>query len=201
MSIARSALDAMRGVTRRSDDSPWIVVRTEPRREETAKESLGREGFEVYLPVRKQLVLPPRNTLSHRQRQNYFQQGHWEPRPWLPGYLFVKAGYGRTSLRSLHTLVGVIGPVFFGEELALVHASEIAVIRKREAEDTLDTYEGSSPFGFEVDEEIRIADGLLTGFNAKVESVDPTKQKIGVLANLLGALRRIDLHISQVEKL
>lgn len=206
-SISERALAAMRPITApepvvvfRPEPASWMVIRAEPRREELAKEWLELEGFQVYIPMQKVFVLPPRNTLSQRQRRHWLGRGKWEPRPWLPGYVFV-AGPGRISVRDIHNLAGVVGPVFFGEELACISAAGIAHIRKREAAETLDVYAGRTPFKFQVGEEVRVNDGAFTGCNAQVERIEENQEVVHLLTDLLGRKVRMQLHGDQIEKL
>lgn len=182
------------------EPASWMVVRAEPRREEVAKEWLELEGFRVYLPKQKVFVLPPRNTLSKRQRRQWLGRGKWEPRPWLPGYLFV-AGPGRMSVRDLHSLSGVVGPIFFGEELACISAAGIAHIRKREASETLDVYAGRTPFPFQVGEEVRVNDGALSGCNAEIERIESNQEVVHLLTNIMGRKVRVQVGGDQIEKL
>lgn len=179
----------------------WNLIRTEPRRYAIAKQTLEREGFCVYVPMQKTLCLPPRNTLSQRQRRNYFSQGRWELRPWLPGYVFIPAGEWHVPARDMHELTGVIGPVTFGENLASMSAAAIAEIRKREANETLDVYQFSSPFAFKVNDAVQITDGPLMSWPAKVERVEQDREILNLLVNIFGRQTRVSLMFDQVEKL
>lgn len=201
--ISERALAAMRPVPPADVPSvePWLIIKAEPRQEMTAEAYLARSGFEVYVPRRKVLVMPPRNRLSQRQRRAYFSMGKMEMRPWLPGYCFARAAVATLSLRDLHTLKGVSGAVYFGESLAKISASAVAAIRRREVDGTLDVHSSVTPFRFEVGEQVRMTDGLLSGHNATVERIEDNQEIAHMLANLFGRQTRVSLHVSQIEKL
>jgi transcription antitermination factor NusG len=201
-SISQRALAGMRSEpTVAPDSARWNLIRTEPRRYDIAQQSLEAEGFTIYVPKIKTFVKTPLNKLSHAQRRKgYFARGTWEPRPWLPGYVFSKDEGWPVAARDLHKLTGVLGPVYFGEEIASLSRAAVSEIRKREAEETLDVHSFAVPFGFSVGEEVRIADGPFVGFNASVEKVEDA-EILNLLANIFGRKTRLQLHVDQVEKL
>lgn len=74
----------------------WYLVLAKRGRERLAKDSLERKDFEVYLPMH---APPPARPVAGR--------GTPQPRPFLPGYLFVSVDVGRPGWRDIFSAFGV----------------------------------------------------------------------------------------------
>lgn len=95
----------------------WLLVRTKPRQERLASESLECRGIGVYCPR----ILEPREHIRAARA----------PLPLFPSYLF---GLCRLA-ESFHALAycpGVSGPVRFGDRLAAVEEEDVALLREKE---------------------------------------------------------------------
>ncbi len=98
----------------------WYVVNTQPRKEESAREHLLRQGFDVYLP-------------RWRKRRSHARRIEWVPAPLFPRYLFVGFDIGITRWRVIQSTVGV-SHLVCNDGLPLPMADDIVEqIRAREA--------------------------------------------------------------------
>jgi len=98
----------------------WYVVNTQPRKEESAREHLLRQGFDVYLP-------------RWRKRRSHARRIEWVPAPLFPRYLFVGFDIGITRWRAIQSTVGV-SHLVCNDGLPLPMADDIVEqIRAREA--------------------------------------------------------------------
>lgn len=85
----------------------WYLIHTKASQEQVARENLGRQGFETYLP-----------TINTARRR----AGRWKPvvGPLFPGYLFVQLDVGQHNVGLIRSTRGVIGLVRFGRQLVPV---------------------------------------------------------------------------------
>jgi hypothetical protein len=116
---------------------PWTIVKAKPNQEAKAKESLMREGFEVYYGERIKFVtvtIPAKKISSknrHKRRSEYVVVER--PQPVYPGYLFCRRMWGGFDLWRCWDLPGCLGMCCFGLEPATVHDYTIELLRLAEA--------------------------------------------------------------------
>lgn len=98
------------GYSGESCKKQWYVVYAKSRQEAVAEENLGRQGYEVYLP----LIAQPRR-----------QRGQWRQvlEPLFPRYLFVHLRLGCDNIGPIRYTTGVSSLVRFREELGLTRSS------------------------------------------------------------------------------
>lgn len=127
----------------------WFAIHTRAGREQEAMMHLQQQGFTVYLPT----VL---------QRIRHARRVRWQPRAFLPGYLFLHLAPDErrwTSIRSTH---GVIAPVRFGAHYPAVDAAVIAAFRAREDADGHIELPGGGPAApFREGQRVRLLDGAM----------------------------------------
>jgi transcription antitermination factor NusG len=95
----------------------WLLLRTKPKQERLATESLAGRGIAVYCPR----ILEPR---THTR-------GALGPVPLFPSYVFGQCVLQR-SFHALAYCPGVSGPVRFGERLAAVEDEDVAYLQEKE---------------------------------------------------------------------
>lgn len=87
----------MSRVERTKGGHRWYLVVAKRGRERLAKDSLERKGFEVYLPMH---APPPARPMAGRPAVS-------QPRPFLPGYLFVSVDIAEPGWREIFSAFGV----------------------------------------------------------------------------------------------
>jgi hypothetical protein len=116
---------------------PWTIVKAKPNQEAKAKESLTREGFEVYFGERIRFVTVtiPAKKISSKNRHKRRSEYHVieRPLPVYPGYLFCRRMWGGFDLWRCWDLPGMLGMCCFGLDPATVHDYTIELLRLAEA--------------------------------------------------------------------
>ena len=97
-----------------SSEPKWVAVYTNPRAEKKTEQILTDSGFEVYLPLRREL-----HTWSDRKK--------WVETPLLKSYLFAKIT-SRQEM-TLREAVGVVTLIRFRGEVATIPESEIQMMK------------------------------------------------------------------------
>ena len=96
----------------------WVVVRTKPRQEKSAMHHLAQREVTPYCPM--------------------FLQPPWHPRaprgpvPLFAGYIFVRCDLSE-QMNAVRFCPGVLAPVSFGGDVAIVDQGLIDVLKAREA--------------------------------------------------------------------
>jgi transcriptional antiterminator RfaH len=99
----------------------WFAIRTQPRKEQVAREHYEQQDFIVYLP----LILTIRR---HARRVDKI------PRPLFPGYIFLHLFREDRRWSTIGSTIGAIGPVRFGKYYPPVPDWVIEGLRDREDE-------------------------------------------------------------------
>jgi len=99
----------------------WFAIRTQPRKEQVAREHYEQQDFIVYLP----LILTIRR---HARRVDKI------PRPLFPGYIFLHLSREDRRWSTIGSTIGAIGPVRFGKYYPPVPDWIIEGLRDREDE-------------------------------------------------------------------
>lgn len=156
-----------------SESHGWLVVMTKPKMETVAKEHLGRQGFEVYLPL----------WIDLRRRPGGWQKVQ---SAMFPRYLFVRPVNGEQSVSPIRSTRGVSQLVRFGAELAWASDELIEEIRIIEAARN-DCGDELRPF--EKGDQVLVLDGPFKGTSAEVLSSD--RQRVILLLQLLGKTQQL----------
>jgi len=154
-----------------SETALWYAVATKARDEAIAKANLERQDYQVFLPV-----------ISLKKRR----RGRWMPvtEPLFPGYLFVSLVLGADDPAPIHSTVGCIGLVRFGQTHTPVPSSFIAALQGA-SEDVLDT-----PLPFNQGDKVRLIAGPFAGIEA-VFDMPRGEDRAQVLLELMGKVQRL----------
>ncbi|HET9285716.1 MAG TPA: transcription termination/antitermination NusG family protein [Candidatus Angelobacter sp.] len=144
----------------------WIVVMTKPNSEAIAVENLKRQGYGYYFP--RILTSKGATTLV---------------RPLFPRYIFAQSDGTWYSLRSTR---GVSYVLMNDDGPATVSDSVIESIRSKENERGLIDLRADKPEKFVKGEAVRATEGPLTGLDLIYEQRLSDKERVKVLADLLG---------------
>lgn len=97
-----------------SDEPQWVALYTNPRAEKQVEKNLKREGFEVYLPIVREL-----HTWSDRKK--------WVEAPLVKSYIFAKITAKQEYV--VRKVVGVAFLVKFKNEVATIPEAEIQMMK------------------------------------------------------------------------
>lgn len=144
----------------------WYALYTKPRKERQVHDLLGKNGFEVYLPLLRLL-----------KKQRLVQTSE----PLFPCYLFVKTDIHRVGISALSWTEGLRSVVSFCGEPAVVENSLVDYIRERLAS-------GSGPeiYGrFKQGDRVAITSGPLKDCEAIFDSRLSRSGRVRVLLRLM----------------
>ena len=147
-------------------------------------ESFGMENqvFDVIVPKEKQIEI--RNGKSRTVEKRIF-----------PGYVLVDMIVTDDSWYVVRNTPNVTGFIGFGVRPTPMSPDEVDRIKKR-----MGVEEPKYKIEFSIGDLVRITDGALKGFEAKVEDIDFDKGKIKVLVNMFGRETPVNLDFLQVKK-
>ncbi len=177
--------------TRQSGERNWYVIHTYSGYEEQVAENLkqriesfGMENqvFDVIVPKEKQIEI--RNGKRRTVEKRIF-----------PGYVLVDMIVTDDSWYVVRNTPNVTGFIGFGVRPTPMSPDEIDRIKKR-----MGVEEPKYKIEFSIGDLVRITDGALKGFEAKVEDIDFDKGKIKVLVNMFGRETPVNLDFLQVKK-
>jgi len=178
--------------TRQSGERNWYVIHTYSGYEEQVAENLkqriesfGMENqvFDVIVPKEKQIEI--RNGKRRTVEKRIF-----------PGYVLVDMIVTDDSWYVVRNTPNVTGFIGFGVRPTPMSPDEIDRIKKR-----MGVEEPKYKIEFSIGDLVRITDGALKGFEAKVEDIDFDKGKIKVLVNMFGRETPVNLDFLQVKKI
>lgn len=119
-------------------------------------------------------------------------------RKFFPGYVLVKMDMTDEAwhlVKDTPKVTGFLGagnkpsPISEAEALRILHQVQEGVERPKPS------------VTFEIGEQVRVADGPFTSFNALVEDVDEERARLKVAVSIFGRSTPVELEYSQVEKL
>lgn len=111
---------------------PWLLVRTAPRMEKTARLWLLRVGIEAWYAKGRRVSLTPLRRLPSKTRHKRVRQVIAKEFPAFPGYVLARPVFGLNYGRQICELPGVIGACCFGNTVAKVQDYEVEVLRRYE---------------------------------------------------------------------
>ncbi|MFA6081914.1 MAG: transcription termination/antitermination protein NusG [Patescibacteria group bacterium] len=170
----------------------WYVIHTYSGYEEQVAQNLRQriqtmnmeeKIFNVLVPKEKQIEIKngKRKTVENRI---------------FPGYVMVQMVVTEDSWYVVRNTPNVTGFIGFGIHPTPISEEEVERIKKR-----MGIEEPKYQIDFDVDDLVRITDGALKNFEAKVIDVDRTKGKIKVSVNMFGRETPVTLDSLQVKKM
>jgi len=158
----------------------WIVARTEPQREQTARRFLELRGFLTYVPY-----LRERSAKGGRRIERL--------RPLFPSYAFVSSRDGRWW--DARWCVGVVAVIMAGDGPAQLGDHIIDELRARERGGAVVLPERAP---FRVGDRVRVLAGPLQGHLGLYAGQRP-HERVLVLLALLGGEQRVTLAKKDIE--
>jgi transcriptional antiterminator RfaH len=123
---------------------------------------------------------------------------HVRRSPFFPGYLFVRADLRQVALSRINAMPGVLRLVAFGDLPQSVPVAVIEEIRQRV--DDLNTHGGLPAHDFRPGETLRLKDGPLHALEAIFVGPTDPSERVQVLIEFLGSLRKMDVDASWLER-
>ena len=156
--------------------SAWIVVNTQPQREQIALENLARQAFNTYCPMMRTRVRHARRTQEVL-------------RPLFPGYLFVRADLQRW--RPILSTYGVRTLVCCGDRPSFLDNGFVEGLQAREIDCAIVRPASS----YEPGQRVKMAGGAFDGLIVTILEMDE-KDRLVVLMDLLNRPTkvRVDAH-------
>ncbi len=136
-----------------SAEPQWVALYTNPRMEKKAEKNLAEEGYEVYLPIRREL-----HAWSDRKK--------WVDTPLIKSYIFSKITDRQVSL--VRNVQGVSNIVAFRGRIATIPDAEIQTMKDFIAS--------------ELDIQVRNTESLKTGTRVRITG-GPLEGKVGMLVD------------------
>ena len=158
----------------------WLVARTEPQRERTARRFLELAGFSVYVPYIRE-----RHAKGGRRVERF--------RPLFPSYAFVALQNGRWW--DARWCVGVAAVIMSGDAPAQLGDDIIDGIRGRERDGLIELPKRP---GFKPGDQVRILHGPFTDHLAIFADMRP-RERVEIPLHLLGGEQKVELAKNDVE--
>ncbi|MGE9271215.1 MAG: transcription termination/antitermination protein NusG [Verrucomicrobiales bacterium] len=167
-----------------NDEPRWYGIKTQSKREHIAAQHLrGLEGVEFFCPRIRYKKATRRGKI-------------WWVEALFPGYIL-----GRFVLQDSERMVtysqGVRGLVRFGQEVPPIPDTFVDALRAEMAsrDEERETETLTVAPRLELGEEVEVATGPLGGFQGKVVSILPGKERVGVLLDFLGQPQVIEVDL------
>ena len=158
----------------------WIVARTEPLREQTARRFLELAGFSVYVPY-----IHERYSKGGRRSKRL--------RPLFPSYAFVALQNGRWW--DARWCVGVAGVIMSGGEPARLGDHIVDEIRSRERGGAVQLPRRP---GLKLGDQVRVVGGVFRDHFGVYAGMKP-RQRVEILLQLLGGQQKVMLAQQDIE--
>lgn len=160
----------------------WYLVYSKPRQETVAQANLARQGYEIYLPLIRQIR-------KHRGRRVSVVG------PMFPRYLFIHLDSQSDNWGPIRSTLGVVSLVRFGQHAARVPDDLLAALQRREDQQGVqvlptDEYRPGS--------RVRITDGSLAGYEG-VFLAKSGRDRVVLLLNILGKHARAVVGAEAIE--
>jgi transcriptional antiterminator RfaH len=160
---------------------PWYVVYCQPSKEQqTAVALRDRLAVGVYLPEVKQRL-----------------HGKLSLRPLFPRYLFVQADLHCVAPSQINATQGVCALVTFSQQPQPISAPLIHAIRQRV--DHINEQDGLPDHQFRPGDTVTITRGPLQGLDAVFEGPMKPHERVRVLIDFLGELRKAEVPIDTLQ--
>ena len=155
------------------ETKPWFLLQFHPNSHRVAERNLGRQGFEIFLPVHE---------ITRRVSSRFVSN----VRPLFPGYLFITFNIDDEPWRKINNTVGVSRLVSFGGRPKLVPYELINRLMYR-----CDRFGKLLPHKtFSEGELVHLALGPFANFVGTIEEIEEDK-RIWVLMDFMGQSARV----------
>jgi transcriptional antiterminator RfaH len=163
----------------------WYVVRSNVNCEQRAAKGLRAAGFQVFLPMRKVVIRHARKTQEVE-------------RPLFVRYLFVGLDLARHRwypVRSTHGVESILG------DGGVPHPVPDAEVRKIMRAQDAGLFDSTrAPSNLQPGEPVMVDGGPLGQFVGEVVACDDDRQRVEILHNFLGSLRRMHVDLARVRR-
>jgi transcriptional antiterminator RfaH len=165
-----------------SEEIAWYCVRTRPKQEQiTARALRAGVGVEVFSPFVRFKRSRGRGTM-------------WVTEALFPGYLFAKF-HIVDQFRHVNATHGVTKILSFGGSPAIVHEDVITTVRASmpDSEEII-----VIPDTLQPGDDVKIVSGPYAGLRTVVTRVIPARQRVGILLEILGSEREVEVDAESV---
>lgn len=160
----------------------WYLVYCKPRQENVARENLIRQGYEIYLPIMREV----RRRLGKRLTRLT---------PMFPRYLFIHLDHQKDNWSPVRSTLGVVSIVKFGRNAARVPDELLSMLRLREDQDGIQILPVSE---YKIGRRIRITQGGFAGYEGVFQATSG-HDRVTVLLDILGRKARTTVNSTFVE--
>ena len=160
----------------------WYLVYCKPQQERVAKDNLERQGYTVYLP-----------SVAVRRRRKGKTVHIIEPL--FPRYLFIYLSDQTDDWGPIRSTIGVSSLVRFGQIPAQIPVSLIKSLREREDSDGIQELPEQR---FKFGDKVRIAEGVMEGFEA-IFQCHKSNERVILLLKIAENTAKIEIESNQIE--
>lgn len=134
----------------------WYVAKTQPRKEELAKQHLERQSFEAFLPF------TPDKLRNRKYKAASTRQ------PLFPGYIFVRLNVGAQRWRNVNSTLGVHYLVSFGPMPSPMPTGAAEALIERTDDQGFFSFES----GLKPGDIVRVVGGPMNDFIGELQRLD-----------------------------
>ncbi len=160
----------------------WYLIYCKPQQEKIAKDNLERQGYEAYLPL-----APVRRRRKGRTVRVVD--------PIFPRYLFIHLSDQTDDWGPIRSTIGVSSLVRFGQIPAIIPDSLIEGLRVREDGEGIQEIPER---GFKPGDQVRIAEGVMEGFEA-IFQCQKSSERVILLLKIAENTAKIEIESNQIE--
>jgi transcriptional antiterminator RfaH len=160
----------------------WYLVYSKPCQERVAYENLGRQGYELYLPMLQ----------SRRRRSGRYVE---VVEPMFPRYLFIHLDTESDNWAPIRSTLGVTSIVRFGQWPARVPDDLVSTLRRHEDASGLQAIPAPH---FRAGDRVRIIDGPMAGYEA-IFLASSSRERVTVLLEIAGRSAKVNLSAHQLD--
>lgn len=157
----------------------WYALFTKPRREQQVGEILSEKDIETYVPI-----------IQVRRR------GRTVERPFFPRYMFIRVDFDEVGLSEVKWTPGLTRIISFGGAPTPVPEAIIETLKER----LEDIKSGGTYSPFKKGDKVRIKSGPLQDFDAVFDEHLSSADRVRILVNMLGNLRRAEIDVGDIER-
>ena len=160
----------------------WYAVYTQPGKEALAAMNLRRQGFETYLP-------------RYSKKRSHAQRIEWVAAPLFPRYLFVAMDVETARWRAIHSTIGVLHLVCFGESPIEVPGYVVEDLMAKQDEKGFISFAAAAPFA--KGDKVRLLDGAFGESIGVIEHLDD-HDRATMLLDLMGRQVKVQTPLQSV---